>query len=96
MASWLHAYLTSRTARVRVNGVLSDPLPLSAGVPQGAVLSPLLFNFMLMDVPQLDRVNVLLYADYITVCVRGAKMGAAKSLTQQYLNIFRAYCTTWG
>jgi ribonuclease HI len=96
MARWLHAYLTSRTARVRVNGVLSDPLPLSAGVPQGAVLSPLLFNLMLMDVPQLDGVNVLLYADDITVCVRGTTMGAARALAQHYLNIFRAYCTTWG
>jgi ribonuclease HI len=96
MARWLHAYLTSRTACVRVSGILSDALPLSAGVPQGAVLSPLLFNLMLMDIPQLDGVNVLLYADDITVCVRGPTIRAAKSLTQQYLNVFKTYCTTWG
>lgn len=45
-ARWLNTYLSSRTVRVRLNGILSDPLPLEAGVPQGAVLSPLLLNLM--------------------------------------------------
>jgi hypothetical protein len=54
MSRWLYAYLTSRSARVGVNGVLSDALPFRAGVPQGAVLSPLLFNLKLMDVHNLQ------------------------------------------
>lgn len=33
MARWLYAYLSSRTARVRLNGILSDSLSLQAGVP---------------------------------------------------------------
>ena len=96
MSRWLHAYITSRSARVRVNGVLSDSLPLLAGVPQGAVLSPLLFNLMLMDVPQLAGMEVLLYADDITICCRGPTMHAAKSLMQRYLDEFHSYCKTWG
>jgi hypothetical protein len=93
MARWLYAYLTSRTACVRVNGVPSDPLSLYAGLPQGVVLSLILFNLMLMDIPQLDGVNVLLYADDIIVCVRGSTIRAAKSLTQQYLNVSKTCCT---
>lgn len=36
-------FLTARSQRVRVNGVLSDVLLSSTGAPQGCVLSPLLF-----------------------------------------------------
>ena len=37
---WIKSYLASRKQRVFVNRVLSDELPLNAGVPQGSVLGP--------------------------------------------------------
>ena len=96
LARWLQAYLSSRTARVRLDGVLSDPCPLLAGVPQGAVLSPLLFNLMLMDVPFMEGVDIFMYADDITVCCRGPTVGTAKALMQRYLDTFDSFCRTWG
>lgn len=93
---WLHAYLTSRTARVRVNGVLSDSLPLLGGVPQGSVLSPLLFNLMLMDIPRMDGVATFLYADDVTICCSGPTVREAKALLHRYLTVFHSYCETWG
>ena len=96
MARWLHSYLTSRVSRVRLQGILSDPLPVLAGVPQGSVLSPLLFNLMLMDVPRCDGVDIFLYADDITICCSGPTMCAAKAVMQRYLDSFHEYCVTWG
>ncbi|KZS12015.1 Uncharacterized protein APZ42_023098 [Daphnia magna] len=48
---WTKSFLTGRTARIRIGDHLSEAHPVTRGVPQGAVLSPLLFNVMMSDLP---------------------------------------------
>ena len=48
--AWCKCYLTGRYQRVRVGNALSSPEPLHAGVPQGAILSPLLFSLYVNDI----------------------------------------------
>jgi hypothetical protein len=40
---WFSSYLKGRSQVVRIGSTLSSPLNLTHGVPQGAILSPLLF-----------------------------------------------------
>lgn len=40
---WFSSYLGGSTQRVRVGGILSQPVPILRGVPQGSILGPILF-----------------------------------------------------
>ncbi|CAG0888215.1 unnamed protein product [Darwinula stevensoni] len=51
-----------RSQRTRYNGILSDSLPLTCGIPQGTVFGPLLFSVMVNDDVQVGA-QVFKYVD---------------------------------
>ena len=61
---WFQSYLSGRTQYVTVNGHVSDPLPITCGVPQGSVLDPLLFLIYVNNLPNVSKVmQFYLFAD---------------------------------
>jgi hypothetical protein len=47
---WFRSFLTNRTQRVRIGSLLSVPLSIVSGVPQGGILSPIVFTIYTADI----------------------------------------------
>ena len=62
----LQSFLSKRHQIVKINGQTSDWLPIWAGVPQGSILSPLLFLIYINDLPDGLESLAKLFADDIS------------------------------
>jgi len=64
--NWFESYLSNRTQRISIDGVLSNTFNLKFGVPQGSCLGPLLFSLYaikLFKIVELHLPNFHCYAD---------------------------------
>jgi len=63
----IESFLSQRSFRVRMDGAHSEWKNLKAGVPQGAVLSPILYNLYTSDIPMAESTQTAIYADDICI-----------------------------
>jgi hypothetical protein len=91
----LHSYLMHRTSQVRVEGTLSTTFRYHAGVPQGAVLSPILFNLYLADFPTEPNSKIALFADDALIYAHASSAPAAKNIIQYHVNTLIPWCDKW-
>ena len=73
---WLSCYLRGRLARCSYEGIVSPFRPVGAGVPQGSVISPVLFNFFVSDYPNTAPI-ISSYADDFTALASAVNPYAA-------------------
>ena len=70
--NWFKTFLTGRTQRVRIGGALSAPLLLESGVPQGGILSPMIFTIYTADMEMWLKESTLTnFADDTTTGSKG-------------------------
>lgn len=92
----LASFLQNRQVQFKVNGKTSLPLTLKAGTPQGAILSPTLFNLWVADIPQPGpTVNLSQFADDIAVWATGRSIDCAREKLQKYNDELASWCKRW-
>ena len=96
MLGWIQNYLSDRKFKVIFEGMISDELDIKSGVPQGGILSPLLFNVLLHDVPINDHIKISLFADDLVVYSTGYNFTEVENYMQIYLANFEKWCKCWG
>ena len=66
--TFIKSFLSNRYIRVKINNSLSDKTLLETDVPQGSVLSTLLFNVYINDIPNHTVINSGILADDEIYC----------------------------
>ncbi|KAL4125770.1 hypothetical protein QTP88_010010 [Uroleucon formosanum] len=83
----MESYLTDRHFQIRQGSATSNIATISAGVPQGGVLSPILFNIYAADQPSTQNTIVADYADdKVILSVHNDPIIASRNL-QSHLNL---------
>lgn len=88
---WILDFLSNRRVSVRVNEELSNPFTPEAGVPQGSVISPVLFLIYVAKPPALN-VQVSQFADDFAVYYRSKSPKLIEKNLQAALNSLSEWC----
>ena len=84
---YINNYIKGRVGYVSMQGVNSRKKLVKLGIPQGSVLSPMLFNIYMSDIPVGgDGVKITSYADDITILASHKDIPTATSTAQSYLD----------
>ena len=84
---WFESYLSIHRQWLALNHYVSDTVPMTVGVPQGALLGVLLFQLIINDMYQSIRYSTsILYADDTTLLLSGRSLKYLKIKLQQDLH----------
>ena len=63
LIKWISSFLSDRSIAIRVDGYLSNPHSINLGVPQGSVISPVLFILFINDLLSSTSFSIFSFAD---------------------------------
>lgn len=87
----IDSFLTNRTFFVKVDDKRSDIKIQEQGIPQGSVLSPLLFILYANDLPKLPNVVLAQFADDTALMTSSRQLDSAINRLQHQLNILELW-----
>ena len=94
--NWIRSFLSQRKNQVKVGEAFSESLNYENGVPQGSVLSPLLFNIMINDIPLPKNSHNSLFADDIAIWEPRKNVKQATKNLQNHVDKIIEWSKKWG
>ena len=97
MIKWIKDFLFQRTARVKLDGTLSNLVKIKEGVPQGEVISPILFLVYINDLTKVlpRRVLDTLHADDLAIWSKEESTATAAVRIQEAVTNVNNWTKTW-
>ena len=97
MLRWIKSFLTNRTAKVKLNQSTSKRMTINEGVPQGGVLSPLLFILFVNDIGSgLDHdIHYSLFADDLAIWTQDTNPKVCRRKMQKALDKIQEWTKKW-
>ena len=74
LINFTQSYLSNRSFSVHIESASSTYRPILAGVPQGSIIGPVLFNLFTYDIPtSLPNVQLAMYADDVAIIAQSLR-----------------------
>ena len=90
MYNYILNFLIDRTFQVKINNTLSETFTQQNGVPQGAVISPTLFNILINGVAKLEKkyphISLAMYADDSAIFIKPEYAPVRKRNSKSFIN----------
>jgi hypothetical protein len=91
----LKSYLQNRYFVTTYNNETSPPFPMLSGVPQGSILSPLLYTIYTADIPQSNTTILSTFADDTAIFTTHPDPTLASTNLQNHLRIIENWTRKW-
>lgn len=91
----IHEFLKERTFHVDINGAKSPIYKIPFGVPQGAVLSPTLYNIYTYDIPKFINTKLALFADDTAFFCSSPLVSVIIEALKSHANLIKNYMKKW-
>lgn len=91
----VHSYLEDRTFQVVLRHTTSGVRAVPAGVPQGSVLGPILFNIFINDIPHHPKCELALFADDTALYSSSTNVPLVKRRLQEHIHQISAFFNKW-
>lgn len=91
----LKSFLEKRKFQVRINSTISPIKNICAGIPQGSILGPTLYNIFMYDIPQTCVSTIAMYADDTAIITQNENINTAAQQLQSSMDTINDWLKKW-